>query len=79
MPALADGVNDILDSLGGGGIKARGRLVKEQYGWVAGERTRKREALLFAAREPASRTIGQLFEPDESREARQCDRCVLHA
>ena len=63
--ALADGADDILDRLGGGGIEARGRLVQEQYGRVAGERARQREALLLAAGQSASGTIGQMFEADQ--------------
>ena len=63
--APAHRADDVLDGLGGGGIEARGRLVEEQYDGVAGERARKREALLFAARQPAGGTIRQRFEADQ--------------
>lgn len=44
------------------GSRLCGGLVKEQYGGVACERTRKREALLLASGQPAGRTVSQVFE-----------------
>src|SRR6266852_138889 len=45
----------IFHGLGGGGIKIRGRLVEKQNFRIAGKRTGKGEALLFAARQPPRR------------------------
>ena len=55
MPRCADGADDVLDRLGGGGIEARGRLVEEQHGGIARERARQREPLLLAAGQPPRR------------------------
>src|SRR5262245_47213107 len=47
--ALTDERNHVLDRFRGGRIEASDGLVEEQYGGIAHECTRQREALLFAA------------------------------
>ncbi len=63
--ARGDGADDVLDRLGGGGIEARGRLVEQQHGRLAGERAAERQPLLLAAGQPARRSRRHAVETDE--------------
>ena len=80
--ALADGADDVLHRLGGGGIEARGRLVEEQHGRVARERARQRQPLLLAAGQPSRGAVGQWFETDQFEQladAAACSRARMPA
>src|SRR5215468_5760558 len=57
--AACDRADDLLDRLGGGGIKAGRGLVEEQHVRVLGEGTCERQPLLLAAREAARRPSPQ--------------------
>ena len=70
--AFADGADDVLHRLGGGGIEACGRLVEKQHGRIARERARQRQPLLLAAGQSARGAIGETSEADQFEQFARC-------
>ena len=73
MPRVADGANDVLHRLGGGGIEARGRLIEKQHGRVAAS---ARASASRCCSPPESRRAGRSARPSRptSRAVRSCGR-----